>query len=244
VWDAQNVDFDRDAFAALLKNKGYDVLWERAALCPNLPGSGLTKRDHPTNCKVCDRTGFVYFQPTKIDANTKMLMQGIKLDQSFYAYGRWDVGQMMVTAMPGYQLSQWDRLTLSNGRGTLTERPRRMPGTDTDVLRYAPLCVDYVTWVGRDGVAVVFTEEDYAFNGNSLTWITTARPDDNDYYSVVYEYRPRYVVLDLLHQHRDQVQDGVHYPFPVQAIAKLDYLVRDVGKDPAYATYDNPFPTG
>ena len=241
-WNDQTVDFDRDEFARFISDKGYDVCWERGVLCPNVPGSGLSPRDHVIGCPVCGGFGYIYVDPCP----TKMLMQGIRMQQSFYAYGQWTTGNMMVTAMPEFTINSWDRLTLSNGVGRFTERVVRQPGSTVDVLRYNPLCVLYVGWVSRPPANTLTTFQcgvdfDVSQDGSSIEWLGTNQPDAGSFYSVDYEYRPRYVVQELVHHHRVSTVQGKHYVFPVQAVAKLDYLIRDVSADPQQVVDHNPF---
>ncbi len=244
-WDprltGQTVDFDRDAFTRFIADKGYAVTWEKAVLCPNVPTGGLAPRDHALSCRICDNgLGFVYVDPLP----TKMLMQGIRLNQSYYAYGRWDMGNMMVTAEPEFQINYWDRLTLCNGVSRFTERVVRQRESTSDKLKYAALCVEYLAWVNRDGALVTFTvdnEFSISADGSSIVW-TSNQPDAGCTYSISYKFRPRYVVLDLVHHHRDSTIKGTHYEFPVQAVAKLDFLIRDESKDAAETVDDNPFP--
>ena len=246
-WDPslndQHVDFDRDEFTRFIADKGYCVTWEKAVLCPNVPGTGLSPRDHAIGCPICGGFGFIYVRPCE----TAMLMQGIKLNQSFYAYGRWDMGNMFVTAEPGFLLSQFDRLTLKNGISRFTERVVRQSGATTDVLKYGPLCVEYVAWVDRTKTLVEFQDGvdfEASVDGTGVTWFGDNQPDAGSFYSVSYTFRPRYVVLDLVHHHRDSTVDGKHYVFPVQAVAKLDYLVRDQTADPQQVVDTNPFAQG
>lgn len=246
----QTVEFQRDDFAKFIEDHGYQVKWEKAAFCPNTPNTGLGPRDHHISCSVCEGTGFVYYDPPDkpVDLrNTYMLMQGIRLDQSYHAYGRWDVGTQMVTAMPEFTIDYFDRLTLCNGIARFRERVTRQPGTTTDRLRYSPVLLDHVSWVDRDGALKVFTiDTDCAVSadGTSIEWaLAIGLPDDLDRYSVVYTYHPRYIVQDLVHQHRDQsVDGGKRVAFPVQAVAKLDFLMRDIGNDAPSTKEEDPFP--
>lgn len=234
-----HVDFDRDAFTAALANKGYAVTWEKAAYCPNR--GAISRREHKINCTLCDGSGFVYFDAT----DTRMLMTSMNLNQSFNAFGRWDSGTQMVTALPEMRLHPYDKLTLLNGVVRFQELLRRQPGTLRDRPKYTPLCIEYLSWVDRDGALATF-EEDVDFTIDSsgfLVWSTQVRrPDDNQLYSIAYTYRPQYVVVELMHQHRDSTIDGVHYEFPVQAMAKLEYLVRDESKDASEDHDQSPFP--
>lgn len=237
----QVVDFDRDAFTRFIADKGYDVTWEKAVLCPNVPGTGLAPRDHAINCQLCDNgLGWLYVDPIQ----TRMLMQGIKLNQSYFAYGRWDMGNMMVTAEPEFTISYWDRLTIGNGLSRFTERVVRTPGSNSDRFKYAPLCIDYIAWANRTGALSVFScDVDFRIGADGwIEWLGDNQPDAGSFYSVSYEFRPRYVVMDLIHHHRDSTIQGVHYEFPVQAVAKLDFLIRDESKDANQTVDENPFP--
>lgn len=240
--ESQRVDFDRDAFTRFIADKGYSVTWERAVLCPNVPGNGLAPRDHVINCPICEGFGFIYVNPT----DTFMLMQGVKLNQSYFAYGRWDMGNMLVTTEPEFNINYWDRLTLKNGVSRFTERITRQPGTTIDKLKYAPLCVEYAAWVDRSGALVTFTEgADFIVtaDSSSIEWLSdTGQPDAGAFFSISYEYRPRYVVMDLIHHHRDSTVNKQHFQFPVQAVAKLDFLIRDESKDAPQTVDENPFP--
>ncbi len=241
-WGAQHtdqvVDFDRDAFTRFIADKGYNVTWEKAVMCPNRPAGGLAPNDHAIDCKLCDfGLGFLYVDPIE----TQMLMQGMKLNQSFFAHGRWDMGNMMVTAEPEYNITYWDRLTLANGISRFNECVMRTQRSTTDTLKYAPLSVDYITWVDRDGQLATIEPAEVTYEDNVITW-AGSQPDAGTFYSISYTFRPRYVVLDLLHHHRDSTISGTHYQFPVQAVAKLDYLIRDESKDAAKIIDTNPFP--
>lgn len=242
-WNPQlndsTVDFDRDQFTRFIADKGYSITWEKAVLCPNVPGTGLAPRDHVIGCPICGGSGFIYVDPLE----TAMLMQGVKLTQSFYAYGRWDAGNMLVTAEPEFTIDYFDRLTLHNGIGRFTQRPVRQLDSTADVLKYAPLCFHYVGWVDRSGALVRFAQGDdfvVSADGSSIEW-SSNQPDAGSTYTVCYDYRPRYVVLDLVHHHRDSTVQGQHYQFPVQAVAKLDFLIRNESADARQVVDQNPF---
>lgn len=239
-WQDNTVDFDRDAFTRFIADKGYDTIWEKAVLCPNVPGTGLSPRDHAIGCPICDERGFIYIDPVP----TKMLMQGIRLSQSYYAYGRWDVGNMLVTAEPELTLDYNDRLTLLNGVGRFTQRMVRQLGAPADKLKYAPLCFHYVGWVDRSGALARFAQDvDFRVSedGSSIEWSGASQPDAGSTYTVAYDYRPRYVALELVHHHRDSTVAGQHYQFPVQVVAKLDFLIRNESADAHQVVDQNPF---
>jgi len=236
------VEFDRDEFAALIRGKGYSVQWEKAAWCPDRRGA--SPQSHNIACKICDGTGFVYYAATSTlpdGTPLKMLVTSAKLSQQFYAYGRWDNGTVYVTAMPEYKLSYWDRLTLTETEVRFAELVTRTPGTKLDRLKYDAISIDFIAWLDRNGQKKVYNvATDVRITNGRLEWLVSGQPDDNTQYSVSYSYRPRYTVLDLLHQHRESPVGGTQYEFPVQVMAKLDFLVRDEGRDSAAAPDQNP----
>lgn len=238
--DFSSAYFDREEFDKLIVSHGYCVTWEKSSLCPNRPAGGVSPRAHDPNCSFCDGRQLVYFD----SCETEMLIQAVKLSQQFLSSGRWDTGMSLVTARPGEQIGPWDRITLKNGARKFSENVRRQGGGDTDVLKYAPRDVFYASWVNRDGLLVRLRHKvDFTVSGNRLAW-TTEGPDAGSYYSVAYTFRPRYVLLDMVHEIREQPDDGgPRRPFPVQAVARLDYLVRDESRDPSEVVDDTPFRT-
>lgn len=240
------VDFDVSKFLNLIETKGYDVTWEKAMYCPQR--CGLSPRDHDIACAACDGTGFVYYD----SCTTRMFMQSIKLDENYYAYGRFDSGTVMVTALPGFRINFWDRLTLTNGEARFSELLRRQPDTLIDRPKYNALELDQVQYVDRAGavqVATIETDVDVNLAGQ-IEWVDAQpQPDAREYYSVAYLHRPVYRVIDLVHQIRESpVQTGegsgdTQVEFPMQVVAQLDFMVRDESRDVSSENQSqNPFP--
>lgn len=220
------VEFVRPDFDELVKGHGYDVVWEKAAVCPNRPRDGMSPNAHDPNCAFCEGRGIVYFSP----CSARMVVQSAKLSQQFYAQGRWDRGAVIVTAPPGFAISWWDRITLVSGVARFTElvtRQRDVP----DYLKYDALDVEYASWVDRNGSLAQLPTELMSVTNNRVTWAGVGGPDVGSKYSVAYCYHPRYVLLEMLHQHRYSPQGGKPRPFPLQAVGILDFMVRDESRD-------------
>ncbi len=231
--------FDVAEFDKLLETKGYLVTWEKAAFCPNIPRDGVAPGRHDINCDLCDARGFVYFE----SCDTEMLVQAVKLSQQYQSQGRWDVGMVLVTARPGYKISWRDRIVLRNGTARFTELVCRQPLGTPDVLKYVPLCVEYVAWAGRDKTIAEFEPGvDFTTSEHLLTW-RGGGPDFGAYYTISYEYRPRYIIDELLHVHRESPdKGGARTAFPAQGVARHDFIVRDESRDAPEAPDDgSPF---
>lgn len=237
-FDREGVDFSRQKFDALLEAKGWDVVWERAAVCPNRPKDGVAPRAHDVNCSFCDGYGYVYFDACP----TKMLIQGVTYDEQFTSKGWWGASRVTVTARPGSHLSWWDRISLQAGIARFTQLLRRQP-VGNDYPKYKPICIEYVAWKDRSGSLQRLDEKSVFINADgTLAWPGTVKPDGNVDYSISYTYRPRFVVQDLLHWLRDSTVVGKQVDFPVTAVAKADFLVRDESRDPPMEQdADSPF---
>lgn len=232
-----SINFDQKEFTALISQKGYPVVWEKAALCPNRTGLGTT--DHSMVCPFCSQTGYVYFDPVE----TRVLATSLKLNESFFAYGRWDQGSTMITSLPDLHFHSMDRFTFTEGFNRFNEHVYRHPRSDTDTLKYTALQIVYVVWV-KDGALVTAQESlDFSVSGNEIIWRSTNRPVSRSWYTVVYVYRPRYVVTELMHQIRYSPKNAEGMAaYPTQVMAKLDYLVRNEGRDRDQGSDSEAFP--
>ena len=238
-----NVPFDRDKFTQMLKGShGYEVTWEKAQYCPFLRGP--SPKAHDINCKLC-HSGFLYFdlQPTQ------MLVQALGVSQQYFAYGRFDSGKAQITAYPEFKISFWDRITLTQARARQSELVvRQRHGADR--FKFNPVCIERITWAIGEQSFEIATDDDVAIDltTGEVSWLTSHRPGADTYYSVVYFYRPVYIVMDVPHHVRDQKiptleGEDVSYEFPVQVIAQLDAFVRNEGLDlPNEGDAKNPFP--
>lgn len=225
------------AFTALIQKNGLAVTWEKALFCPfrtNEP----TPNTHDINCKTCNGDGYIYVQPVE----TKMLVSGATIEQVFYIQGRFDGGIAQISAMPGDLIGYWDRVTVNQSTIRYTQPVERLAKTTTDPLRYTALDVLHVQYQDR-----VFTKDrDFRVKDNQIVWTSnkSARPPDGEFYTTLYTRRPVYIILNLQHQHRE-VPDtiaGTTQQMPLQATAKLDFLVRDETRDNSTNKPVSPFP--
>ena len=212
-----------------IRTMGYNVLWRKAMVCPNRIE---TKYNHDLNCTVCDGTGFLYESDDEA-TTTIALITSISMHQEFMSMGRFDAGMARVTFLPCDKLSWWDKIEMLDSTVRYTEVIVRTDEV-TDKFKYKVLSVSKVV----DAAGTAYTEvTDFTINDTTgeLEWITGQGPAEDVYYSVIYECRPIYIVLDMLHHVRDSnVLKGTgtaeRAQFPIQAVCKLDFLIGDESK--------------
>jgi hypothetical protein len=236
--------FKRERFIKLLEERGVDVLWEKAIVCPYRKGP--SPQDHDINCTAC-ANGYLYFA----EESTRMLVHSLSVSENYYAFGRQDLGKATITALPEFKMSFWDRISLLDSRMRYTELVLRQVGGLIDRPKYRPLEVEHLVWVDpRTNTARTFAEgDDFLINSDGeLRWLSTTRPDAGTPYAISYFHRPQYIVLDMLHHVRDvRDPDDVVREYPVQALAQLDFNVRNDSDDNIPnedVRQANPFPSG
>jgi hypothetical protein len=254
-WKRFNFTFDRDAFAQLVSDaRGTEVLWEKSQPCPNVsPIDGIAHHDF--SCNLCDAFGRIYIDPQQ----TLVGIQSIDLKQSYNQETRIDTGTAKITPMPEFRMSEGDRLTITHAVDRFEEKLLRQPNSLIDRTKYpvvstlewgtpSPSGVINVLWKNRLGALVSFTQGVH-FNvtvGGDILWLSSAAgaaPDAHTYYTIAYHFHPRYIVIpDLLHQFRLQPYRDKEFEFPVQVLARFEYLMRDESRDARQAEYTNPIP--
>lgn len=217
------VEFNLTKFRQEIVDHGYEVTWSKASLCPNR--DPLQDDHHRLNCAFCDENGFLYFDPI---TDIRMHFTSFGLRQLFMPESRYEPGQVFVTALPEHKLSFWDKIELTHSKARFSEVKEGQGSTVTYQLKYPVVSLTHV-----------FTSDGDSLDVASITVNPNGTIDLPSSYAVgtflsfTYEYRPVFIVQDLLHHVRDRRQTTLGTDtlteFPVQAMAKLDFLVRDEG---------------
>jgi len=225
-----------DAIKAMIQAQHPNVLWEKAALCPNVIANG----DHNPACTICLH-GMLFFDPQQVS----MIVQAANLQQQFYIQGQFKSGSSLITALPENAISYGDRITIINNKVRTSDVRQRMKNSLIDKPKYPILTVQLLrtsTTTYKAGTDFDITKDGF------IEWTKNKkrRPADGEWYTIVHTHRPVYIITDLVHQHRERrVKQGTSLDqtvvLPIQGLARLDFLVRDESKDAPEAKYTNPF---
>ena len=100
-------------------------------------------------------------------------------------------------------------------------------------LRFPPL-IDQVLPTGFGNIlkaAEHYSTERYGIdadfeitNDGKIKWISNNRPEENQVFTVSYEYTPKFRVLEHLHFIRDMKEEEQHRHLPQQVLIRIDYL--------------------
>lgn len=226
------VDFDVDQFIALIEQKGYRVLWRHWVPCPCVREAS---RAHRIVCPLCHGTGDRFISPLEIRA----VMTSAMLQKEFVQYGEFLLGSSMLTLYAEDRfLGYRDRFDLLDSYSTYAEYRQRSEDLDT-VTEFMQYSVDKVVSLfklntDRDAYVDLVSGTDYTLNADgSITWLPSGNPPSpSEFFSIVYQYHPSYMVVELVNDIRDTfVKDPgtgheMYRRMPQRAMVKRSHLVQ------------------
>jgi len=221
------VDLVKTDFDALVWQKGYDVIVEKAIECPcrNRPdGMALS------NCRNCGGSGWVFYNPNQ----TRMVIQSINKDTQYKEWSKENLGTAKITALNEQRLSYMDKITIINSIQSLNETLFLKQHTDGKyrVMTTYPIIdiVDIFRFADSDSPLIKLTSDDYSIQHNQ--WIELNNV--NEQYptiSVRYLYNPVYYILDV---NRDVMTSkkltagkDIDKDFPVSAVGRAAHYILD-----------------
>jgi len=219
------LDFNKDQFDALIENKGYPVVWERAIPCPcSRQGESANK----SSCKNCAGTGWVFLNPTEI----KGLVTSINKDTKYKEWSIELLGTFAITVNSKYRLNFMDRITVLGSR-TIHSETLRVKKTQSKyfVRTIYPIIeiVDIFKFINvHNKLQLLKFGEDYSFNGNQIVFLKNIEYDNS--ITVSYLHELQYHILDLNHDVRnttilDNYSREQNKELPISAVARRSHVV-------------------
>lgn len=219
------LDFFKGDFDALIENKGYSILWERAVPCPcGKQGESANK----SSCKNCAGTGWVFINPNEI----KGIITSINKDTKYREWSIELLGTFAVTVTSRNRLNFMDRLTVLGSRTIYSENLRVKQNDKKLFIRTIYPIVEIVDIFKFESVynklKLLKFEEDYTFQGNQIVFLKEI--EYNDSVTVTYLHELQYHILDLNHDVRntivlDKYSREVVTELPIAAVARKTHIV-------------------
>ena len=236
-----NADFVKSEVYATIRDKGYNVIYSKAYLCP----CKSKESDHRTTCKNCGGVGQFWANPTK----TKMIISGISNDKKFEEWGRDDLGMVRVTAFEENKLSRMDQLVIVDGTSEMSEILYPVlddAGTTLfSMTKYDIKSIDFIGLYANESTKVTKLTEitDYTFQDNKITFNASYNGLVDPCVSIRYVHAPTYYIWDISRDSMRStvVSNGVPTPIilPVHAIAKKAHHIKDAENFDGYKLLDN-----
>jgi hypothetical protein len=245
----KRVDFRPDDFVLAVETKGYRVAWSRASICPCKPNNIQTDQPDP-NCTLCLGTGWLRFKPANpvIDdritgaldsvqqtivndqaAVIRCVMSGItnKREPYDHVLPRLE-GTINVTARWENKLGYYDRLVNLDST-VVYAQILEYDGNAATSLRYPARGINLL----RSESRIYEPETDYTLNASGqIVWTSGSEPPADERLSAHYICHPTWRVVEHPHalrltpvKYKTKSGVGDPRPLPVQAVAKLEYML-------------------
>lgn len=250
--DKARVDFERNEFDVLVRQKGYKVLWSAAELCPCRLNSSTDQAD--PSCDYCGGGGFFYTfpdpgEPTLPEylaeghldlpdarATQAVVTQMTNDPQIYERFGEWISGTANLTTFSFHRVGYRDRFRIRDATQVyrqIVKAPESgvlVVGRRYDVeLRYPVVKVRRVFEIPSGGAPRDLTEHAEVQDDGTLKLdgVTPGR-----LLSISYEMNPTWVVIDFpmavratLIKHKTKRALGEPTDLPQHAFVRLDYLL-------------------
>lgn len=237
-----NADFQISEFEVTLRDKGYNVIHEKAVKCPCKSQGG----DFNETCLNCAGGGWIFVNPTR----TRMVLTSINTDRQYDDTAQKDIGMLNVTALNRDKLGHMDRITLEDGFAYHSEV--NYPTIDTvtgryfTMLHYDVKLIDYVGLFQSDAQPLIKLdpETDFTISNNIIILSSAYDGLTNPQITVRYEHLPVFHIWDIprdtiisLKVLSGQKRDLLY--LPVRAVAKRAHLTLGAENFNGDKLYDN-----
>lgn len=220
------VDFFDPDFSALVDNKGYDAIWERAIPCPCAKRQGAIM----SNCVNCQGTGWVFINPTQI----KVVAQSLNKDTKYKEWSQERLGTASFTVRPEYHLNFMDKITLLNSCSRDSEN--RLVFFFEDKLMINTIypidsVIDIFKFVSPSLPLQRLDPSSYSIKDRFVVFAEGV-VNKGDSVTVSYDHKVQYHILDLNHDIRNTIKlDDVSreklLELPISAVGRRVHNVVD-----------------
>lgn len=231
VFGQPTVDFRKDDFEAIIQQKGYDIVIEKALRCPcETSGEGIR-----SDCQNCFGVGYFFINPL----STRAIITGINVDTAYKDWSIERIGNVSLTVRDDEKenLSFMDKITVLGKYGIFSQN-LRVRATDDEqeyfVFTTYKIGVVKAVYVFNSPTEplVKLSPDDYSINEDNacvLNIASTAVPA-NSQISVYYQHEIQYHVVDIPHELRASYiknSDGKDQRIflPMNAIARRAHFV-------------------
>lgn len=226
-------DFDKREFDGSIRDKGYDVIHEKAYLCP----CKSRESSHRNTCKNCGGVGWIFANPTK----TKMLISGIMQDNKLKdgglrEWGMMDTGTVKITALNEDKLTFMDRIVVLDATGEHNQilYPQKTDD-DTTLFSFTKYDIKSIDFIGLfDGennrIKRLVETTDYLYHDNVITFDSQYNALLDPCVTIRYIHNPVVHVIDVLRESATSTKDqGVtKLILPILALGRKAHLIKDV----------------
>jgi hypothetical protein len=223
------VDLVKSDFDAIIWQKGYDVLLDRAIKCPC---RNVADNQGLSDCKNCGGSGWCFINRKA----TRMVLQSMNKDTQFKEWSMERLGTTRISCLNEERISYMDRITVTSATVTTSQTVHFKEHSD-GVFRAAiiyPIKKLIYSFLFKGSQTPLFRAvEGTDFDIVDGNWIELKSQHNQDHptMSLRYEHNPMYHILDtnrdVMTSKKSISGKNVKNNYPVSGIAKLAHYVLD-----------------
>lgn len=216
ILDENVYDEAMNEWNQMIKNDGTLIGWEKAIRCPCKSEKGEPEYD----CDYCHGIGYQYIDALDEDEEMYSIIQSRNVKATKKEFGWVDTGTCTMI-WPSYKIPGiWDKIVEEQEvtiitdslltRGKLSRTGKSLEKVRYNKILKVEICVDDEGNRYREGADFDI------FKSRYIKWRSSARIKDGVQYSLRYQARPEYIIMDaepIFRRHTD-------YILPFRAIAK------------------------
>lgn len=236
------VDFDNVDFDVLLSQKGLEVIYEQALICPCKSQGG----DHLSSCKNCGGLGFIYINPTK----TRMVLQSMNNQSNKQPWSIEMSGTVSITARAKFQFADMDKIIVNDSTSVCNQiiHPKVFDGALFGYLIYRVIEIEQVFAFKSPDAPLVALEEgvNYILDNDVLLFKDNILLNgDIPTIAVRYKHKPQFHVIDIPKDIRRSYKINTagadkNISLPIMAIGRRSHYVIDIPNSlSSFAIFDN-----
>lgn len=245
-----NPSFDENAFDAVIWNKGYTIVIEKAVRCPckdKQTGKNLS------TCQNCRGVGWFFINPIE----TKGLITGINDTLKYKAYSPEFIGDISLTIRNNIRLSYMDRILFKDDYSILSEDKIVRNFNDEGIKYFVFLSYeakeieDVFIFQGESSPLIRLTTDQYSINSNNgfvldLDYDFTTITNFSGNVGIRYKHELQYHVVDIPHDIRRSLKIEVNGKeekllLPINAVCRVAHQVLDLANYDGDGIIDNSY---
>lgn len=215
------VDFHQNSFDTLVAQKGRDVIYEKAVMCPCKSKS----TNALPSCKNCGGSGWLFINPI-VD---RMVVQKLDISTEFKPWSEESRGTIAITALQRHRLSFMDRITLPQAESVFNEI-LHLNKVDNDVFSFATYEIKHIEYIAKftdvHTALTRLTPDQYTIDGSILRIPSLNKGDS---VSIRYIHSPVYHIVELqresIESYRLETGSEKQQRLPISALARRAHYI-------------------
>lgn len=224
-------DFAKSRFDALIIEKGYKVIHEKALRCSCVSRNS----NQQSNCKNCGGSSWIFINPTE----TRMVIHSMNLNTKYKEWSQENIGTASISSLAETETSFMDRITVVDGEAIFSEVLFLNQYNSTyywnTIYDIKEICFLGLFITVNETLKTLQYGIDFTYTGNKITFLTASDyidpllKEQDLSISIRYKHSPQLHIID---SPRETIQTFINISGEGEAVVSLP--VHSIGRRSHY----------